>query len=1499
MGKKRLVWLFFSLFFVLFISLASSQGDAPCKNTIDFSNYNLDKKTCSLYTDESLSFDYSYALGVGRDDDTDTGGCAEEEDAALDPESMTIGQIKSENNIKLKIYGHSGGLFDSCTEYIKDGFLCNLPDNTYKYETCGWNIPLPKDGCYFLAQEHDPAPDMPPDRKTDDCMGWKMPIGTVIETTGGKLTGESILKKISATAFSDQKFSKFFDEADLFSGDWSPADDGDAACIMKKLFGLKSNAYLCSNNPSEEAVWFICDSAHQGEFIKKDEKTAYFCAEKDGLPLWEEKTLDCDTIQNVGEDCDTNFVTCVNVYGEQETKDDGTVISGSAWNEQAGCCGNDGLEDLNILSKDETYICSNDQITKDVLAYGGITGKTKEQVEKDVKENYKENWKWILASAQPFKIITTGGNVYSLPELNFDIISNGNKWFVCDQEGMLSDSGIKGGSTEKGLAHRFFCSGNSAQGFWKECLPAEETDENNPQDRQALIGENIYTLYPSDNLISKDGQLLNPDAPVQYHTKANSQAGSEGADIKITLKFSEDPYLNFVTGKPSEITISGFSQKNDYIGNNLIDYFIVPYMDKDRTLTALVPAPGDPSIQSKIAAGTLFKIYQTGNNLFCSGKEVYDEDGSSWMTDLDNNTKIAAGGKTACEANGYTWTGTKCCGDDSIDIMKSLDDFYADDGFKSDTLGEDGYPVIDTTKPQGCWAGIPLKDGEAIGEIKFTINAGDKTLEETYPCKKETGKDYCRYFIRGIVDGKNSKVWESVKLTNSHPEQYDLIARPYDKSLGEIKITSQEVEVDRSKYYLEAKNAPAMAVVGKDEAGKSKFLTCGANLAGMGNKVKEMPLCAVSSDSYCSAQGWTNKAPAKFNFNPETKGYEPTEDVYEPAVFNHSGSIVFGRNLIPNAQFILDEKGNLKKWQKVSQGTLNVKEERLFFQGEWISPSMYLEKDTYLLSFTSKCNSDDFFDVYLSDNPAAGNVAGSELKSIPQEYTKHGEWRYNYEYPTGKGKYWLKLFSKEKECSVGELILYRNQGTLIPFNYDALHQPMTAQQCCPENSCWNGFTCVGDMSSQTEREEIVTEGISYRCLKGNWTAQEKKWDWANKVQGYCEKETQCFVAPITPPSPEQQGAEAGLAASQFYQGHTPSCINDTESIFDHYCQNGEWTTRTKFVIEALQKLAKNNSYPKYTLYCGPYSETLNEYGSAAYDMEQFIGGKQDYTKTSTDKGCQFKKDDPACQTTGKLCFDGANANLVPNEENTCVNNFCLLTHEEGEKGKAEQKTIFAVSLNQPIDDVSNSFLLSLGIEKPEEIKNYCPTEGEYWVDCKNTIGFLKYHPKLNLVAYSPESFAFEPGTLAKIWTGVKDAVGGAIDFIGGLFGLDVDKVELGQLPELLNDKIINDAFTACPGIDTSRYFSFFGEGKSAAACIWNNTLSASYYNFKTPVCDYVNHAPKEKQWWLAEEAHEGKELPLQGEPSVTCDSKNNNLMISDPNDITFWWPQLTGRLRIN
>jgi len=63
--------------------------------------------------------------------------------------------------------------------------------------------------------------------------------------------------------------------------------------------------------------------------------------------------------------------------------------------------------------------------------------------------------------------------------------------------------------------------------------------------------------------------------------------------------------------------------------------------------------------------------------------------------------------------------------------------------------------------------------------------------------------------------------------------------------------------------------------------------------------------------------------------------------------------------------------------------------------------------------------------------------------------------------------------------------------------------------------------------------------------------------------GFCEYDTQCFVT-----SSLSEGATSEATYADFYTGAFPTCVEDGDYIFDHYCDAGEWGSRTG-VIETV------------------------------------------------------------------------------------------------------------------------------------------------------------------------------------------------------------------------------------------------------------------------------------------------------------------------------------------
>ena len=144
--------------------------------------------------------------------------------------------------------------------------------------------------------------------------------------------------------------------------------------------------------------------------------------------------------------------------------------------------------------------------------------------------------------------------------------------------------------------------------------------------------------------------------------------------------------------------------------------------------------------------------------------------------------------------------------------------------------------------------------------------------------------------------------------------------------------------------------------------------------------------------------------------------------------------------------------------------------------------------------------------------------------------------------------------------------------------------------CCPTNTCWDGASCYPDQS--TNSSSAPPKGDGYRCIAGAWTlayAKTKPHSAAlttdpqnNPAQtGYCPRSDQCFVS------------ANGNATDNDQPAKNPQCIASSRFIGDDYCESGQWTTRTRLL--ALTMLKTVGKGTDFTLYCGPAKDTLNYY----------------------------------------------------------------------------------------------------------------------------------------------------------------------------------------------------------------------------------------------------------------------------------------------------------------
>jgi hypothetical protein len=198
----------------------------------------------------------------------------------------------------------------------------------------------------------------------------------------------------------------------------------------------------------------------------------------------------------------------------------------------------------------------------------------------------------------------------------------------------------------------------------------------------------------------------------------------------------------------------------------------------------------------------------------------------------------------------------------------------------------------------------------------------------------------------------------------------------------------------------------------------------------------------------------------------------------------------------------------------------------------------------------------------------------------------------------------------------------------------------TAQQaeCCRPSECWDGEQCIPsakDTLSIVPYKVMNDRGDGFICKDGAWEWIYSKTTWDGSEHGYCLHNDQCLVF---------RGGDRSLNnvySPNYYPTdvigvtNMPLCINDGEHYLDHYCEDGTWTSRTKYVALELYNLAEGNDF---VLYCDNYKKVLN---NVAYILDgDFSSIEQKYFMLNPASGCQS--------------YSGEN---VP-----CANNVCVLVN---------------------------------------------------------------------------------------------------------------------------------------------------------------------------------------------------------------------------------------------
>jgi len=236
-------------------------------------------------------------------------------------------------------------------------------------------------------------------------------------------------------------------------------------------------------------------------------------------------------------------------------------------------------------------------------------------------------------------------------------------------------------------------------------------------------------------------------------------------------------------------------------------------------------------------------------------------------------------------------------------------------------------------------------------------------------------------------------------------------------------------------------------------------------------------------------------------------------------------------------------------------------------------------------------------------------------------------------------------------------------------------------ECCEPTQCWDSTQCIEQQLNPSSEPYFG----NYRCINGTWAVSDLKYDWDNHMSGYCFSQTQCLVNP----------------SGEYGNPDNPICIESDEFIGDHYCENGNWTTRTKYLALELLDLTKTTNQNLYTIYCDDYTNTLNNINyiqqPSGMNIIDFIL-VQRFTK-----GYTFNS----------------------------VNNFCILN--------TENNIILATSLNHPIELEDYSNFINV-FEHTGETSLPESDEGYQLIQNSN---YIYYNNQTNSIIYSKQQLNFQ------------------------------------------------------------------------------------------------------------------------------------------------------------
>ncbi|MFC1728435.1 MopE-related protein [Nanoarchaeota archaeon] len=386
--------------------------------------------------------------------------------------------------------------------------------------------------------------------------------------------------------------------------------------------------------------------------------------------------------------------------------------------------------------------------------------------------------------------------------------------------------------------------------------------------------------------------------------------------------------------------------------------------------------------------------------------------------------------------------------------------------------------------------------------------------------------------------------------------------------------------------------------------------------------------------------------------------------------------------------------------------------------------------------------------------------------------------------------------------------------------------------CCPNTYCFNGTLNGCEAPYIDPQKAPIGKDYGepgYRCDFGTWAWNVLKYDWTRAEKGYCLENTDCF------------GIDDNDVAACFDAGSWLYAAGR-----DHYCENGNWTSRTKFIAAQLLDYASDTKPEDFSLYCDEYSKTLNEYSEeyenigeapvGVIDEESYLEGyaADPIEGEAIDVGCPDRK---------------------------CVNNFCVLKI-------AETKVIAGTSLNRPIDETPLNFLKLFN-----KSSDYCDAvNSTEFIECgENKIYYLQ---DKQIALFSTAPFSINQSGFQKVTYFIKHPIESTLNFIRDVFRAPFDNT---------TKLAINYTETIA---DFDRLYVAVKDNKVVRGVVEikydpnesiKEFMAINYTGFTADICDVVST-----------------------EPTIICESNGTQTYIftEDKSKIDEYWDDLTGKIRL-